>query len=89
MEAMYDSSLILLSAAASLYSALDAALALWSGRAPGLFHRWLGNRSVKGSITRKGRPELFRRYVVSAILAAIIFAVRTTWLCLRPETVGR
>ena len=42
------------------YSALDAALALWSGRAPGLFHRWLGNRSVKGSITRKGRPELFR-----------------------------
>jgi hypothetical protein len=83
---MSHTTVILLGVALSLYSALHAVFALRSGRAPGLFQRWLGARTLRGSITRKGRPELFRRYVASAIIAAVLFVALTTWLLLHPET---
>ena len=50
---------LLLAAALTVYLTLDTAVILQTGKAPGLFHKFLRYRQMYGPITRKGQP---RRY---------------------------
>jgi hypothetical protein len=62
--------------AVGLYLAADTIVALQTGKAPGLFHKFLRYRTMYGPLAREKRPGRYWLYVFCQSLAIIMI---TTW----------
>ena len=71
-----------------VYLALDTAIALRAGKAPGLFYKYLRYRFTfgYGPITREGRPSLYWRYVCSNVALWVICVLYFAWSLFSPGT---
>jgi hypothetical protein len=76
---MYNQTLVV---AVGLYLAADTIVALQTGKAPGLFHKFLRYRTMYGPLIREKRPGRYWLYVFSQSLAVFMFT--TWWLFLKP-----
>ena len=72
----------------TVYLALDTAIALRSGKAPGPFHKYLRYRFTfgYGPITREGRPRLYWNYVYGYVTLLAVFVLYFAWLLFSPKT---
>jgi hypothetical protein len=64
--------ILVLGTLGAIYLIVDMIIVLRTGHIPGLFRRQLLHRMTRGPVTRKGRPQLFRSYVIGNVAAIVM-----------------
>jgi hypothetical protein len=80
---------LLLAAALTVYLTLDTAVILQTGKAPGLFHKFLRYRQMYGPITRKGQPRRYWTYIFGNMTVLVLCIAYVAWALFSPETLNR
>ena len=74
--------IVLLAAAITVYLTVDTAVALRTGKTPGLFYKHLRYRQRTGPVTRKGRPRFFWAYAIGNAIILLLCIGYLTWVLL-------
>jgi hypothetical protein len=72
--------------ALAVYLTLDTPIIVRTGRAPGLFYKFLRYRQMHGPVTRARRPQRHRAYVLGNVAVLAQCVVYVAWFISSPET---
>ena len=64
--------ILVLGTVGATYLLVDLIIVLRTGHIPGLFRRQLLHRMSRGPVTKKGRPRLFRSYLIGNAAAIVM-----------------
>jgi len=66
----------------ALFVTLDTISILRSGRTPGVLHKYLWYRQIRGPMTRKGNPQRFWAYVFGNVAVQVMCLAYIVWALL-------